>query len=123
MKIELLQTLAPEIRTAIEQEWQRLSVKTEQLTVKAEQLAGENKILHEMLRLLRIEKYGPKSEQLNDQQLALLELEPGVTAQEVESEVPYAAEELPEPKSPAVPRKPHPGRTPLPAHLRRSKCC
>jgi transposase len=119
LKIELLQTLAPEVRTDIELEWQRLSVKTEQLTAKAEQLAGENKILHELLRLLRIEKYGPKSEQLNDQQLALLELEPGVTAQEVENEVPHAAEPLPEPKSPAKPRKPHPGRAPLPAHLRR----
>jgi transposase len=112
LKIELLQPLAPEVRTAIEQEWRRLAEEKQQL-------ASENKALHELIRLLRIQKYGPRSEQLNDQQLALLELEPGVTAQEVQGEVPYAAGELPEPKKAAAPRKPHPGRTPLPAHLRR----
>jgi hypothetical protein len=32
----------------------------------------------EMLRLERLKKYGPKSERLSNEQLELLELEPGV---------------------------------------------
>jgi hypothetical protein len=35
--------------------------------------------LKEQLRLQRIKKYGPGSEKLSDAQLALLELEPGVS--------------------------------------------
>jgi len=34
----------------------------------------ENRYLRELLRLARIEKYGPGSEKLSDEQLALLEL-------------------------------------------------
>ncbi|MGA7213960.1 MAG: hypothetical protein WCE49_18330 [Terrimicrobiaceae bacterium] len=37
-----------------------------------------------MLRLERLKKYGPKSEKLSEEQVELLELEPGVHAQEVE---------------------------------------
>ena len=40
----------------------------------------------EMLRLERLKKYGPKSEKLSAGQIELLELEPGVHAQEVEKE-------------------------------------
>lgn len=43
-------------------------------------------LLEERLRLHRIEKYGPASERLNNQQLELLELEPGVSHEEVEAE-------------------------------------
>ena len=42
--------------------------------------------LEEQLRLEMIRKYGPKSEKLSDAQLQLLELEPGVSAEEVEGE-------------------------------------
>ncbi len=42
--------------------------------------------LEERLRLELIRKYGPKSETLNDEQLLLLELEPGVSSAEVEAE-------------------------------------
>ena len=42
--------------------------------------------LEERLRLELIRKYGPKSETLNDAQLLLLELEPGVSSAEVEAE-------------------------------------
>jgi predicted nucleic acid-binding Zn-ribbon protein len=42
--------------------------------------------LEERLRLELIEKYGPKSEKLSDAQLELLQLEPGVSAAEVEAE-------------------------------------
>ncbi len=65
------------------------------------------------------EKYGPASERLSDEQLLLLEEEPGVSAAEVQAESergPLAAAVKPEPV-----RKPHPGRRPLPAHLERKE--
>jgi transposase len=77
--------------------------------------------LEERLRLHLIQKYGPKGEKLSDGQLLLLELEPGVSAAEVE------AESLREPLPPASsatamnPKKSrkHPGRQELPADLPR----
>ena len=42
-------------------------------------------MLEERLRLVRIEKYGPGSEKLSDNQLELLELEPGVSSGEVQA--------------------------------------
>jgi len=42
----------------------------------------ENRYLRKLLRLARIEKYGPGSEKLSDEQLAFLELEPGVSQAE-----------------------------------------
>jgi transposase len=77
--------------------------------------------LEERLRLEMIRKYGPKSEKLNDAQLLLLELEPGVSAAEVEAE--SNREPLP-PASPITARNErkggkHPGRQELPADLPR----
>jgi hypothetical protein len=76
--------------------------------------------LEERLRLELIRKYGPKSEHLNDAQLQLLDLEPGVSAQEVK------AEEERGPLPPAIPETgkkrrngKHPGRQGLPANLPR----
>ena len=46
--------------------------------LKIEDLKGQ-------LRLLLIKKYGPGSEKLNDAQLSLLELEPGVSQSEVQA--------------------------------------
>jgi transposase len=76
-------------------------------------------VLEERLRLQRIQKYGPGSEKLSDAQLELLELEPGVSQQEVQAE--SQREPLPEPAKPtARPRpRPHPGRQELPADLPR----
>jgi transposase len=76
-------------------------------------------VLEERLRLQRIQKYGPGSEKLSDAQLELLELEPGVSQQEVQAE--SQREPLPEPVQPtARPRpRPHPGRQELPAELQR----
>jgi transposase len=76
--------------------------------------------LEERMRLELLAKYGPKSEKLSDAQLELLELEPGVSAAEVEAE--SERDPLP-PSSPAtavnkVSRK-HPGRQQLPADLPR----
>jgi len=76
--------------------------------------------LEERLRLELLKKYGPKSEKLNDAQLQLLQLEPGVSAAEVEAE--SEREPLPPASSsPAVGRKngTHPGRQELPAALPR----
>ena len=71
--------------------------------------------LKEQLRLERIKKYGPGSEKLSDAQLALLELEPGVSNVEVQ------AESVREPLPASTNRKPrpHPGRQELPAELPR----
>ena len=77
-------------------------------------LTLENKLLKEAIRLLRLKQDGAKSEQLSDAQLALLELEPGVTGAEVAAEAALPAREK---KLPRI-ATPH-GRSPLPAHLPR----
>ena len=43
-------------------------------------------VLEERLRLKRIQMYGPGSEKLTNEQLELLELEPGVSTAEVQAE-------------------------------------
>ena len=77
-------------------------------------------VLQERLRLYLIGKYGPKSEKLNDEQLTLLELEPGVSAAEVEAE--SLREPLP-PASPATSKnrtsRKHPGRQQFPGGMPR----
>jgi transposase len=70
--------------------------------------------LRELRRLDLLEKYGPAGEQLSDEQLELLEREPGVSSAEVEAESERAQLKL----SFKPPRK-HPGRQELPAHLPR----
>jgi hypothetical protein len=73
-------------------------------------------VLEERLRLKRIEKYGPGSEKLTNEQLELLELEPGVSIAEVQAESARA----PVPAQPAEKRvRKHPGRQTLPAELPR----
>src|SRR5215469_338698 len=72
------------------------------------------RVLEERLRLVRIEKYGPGSEKLSDDQLELLEWEPGVSSAEVEAESQRQQLELPLKQA----RK-HPGRQQLPAELPR----
>jgi len=72
------------------------------------------RVLEERLRLVRIEKYGPGSEKLSDEQLQLLELEPGVSSAEVQAE--SQREQL---KLPLKAARKHPGRQELPADLPR----
>ena len=72
------------------------------------------RVLEERLRLVRIEKYGPGSEKLSDEQLELLELEPGVSSAEVQAE--SQREQL---KLPLKAARKHPGRQELPADLPR----
>src|SRR5207302_6665053 len=74
----------------------------------------ENRLLGELLRLMRVEKYGPASERLSDEQLELLEQEPWVSEAEVEAESQRAQLQLPL-KGP----KPRPVRQSLPAELPR----
>ena len=74
-------------------------------------------VLEERLRLERIKKYGPGSEKLNDAQLQLLDLEPGVSDAEVQAE----SQREPLPATPEKPpkRRKHPGRQELSARLER----
>ena len=72
--------------------------------------------LEEMLRLLRLKKYGPQSESLADVYLPLFDDEPGVSLDEVAAEA--GRPPLPEPP-PRKERKKHPGRQSLPAELPR----
>ena len=77
--------------------------------------------LEERLRLELIRKYGPKSEKLSDNQLHLLDLEPGVSSEEVEAESyrdPLPASSPATTKAKSKKGK-HPGRQELPAHLER----
>jgi len=61
----------------------------EQIVLLTKELAWSRlkiQALEERLRLELIRKYGPKSEKLSDNQLHLLDLEPGVSTEEVEAE-------------------------------------
>jgi transposase len=85
-------------------------------------------LLEERLRQMRIAKYGKASEKLSDLQLELLEVEPGVSREEVvaESERDSVAEtSLTSDKESASQqqrdKKKHPGRQTLPAHLTRDE--
>jgi transposase len=90
------------------------------LTRELERAELKIRALEERLRLELIRKYGAKSERLNDAQLLLLDLEPGVSNEEVEAE--GEREPLP-PTSPATTKNlksgKHPGRQELPAGLPR----
>jgi hypothetical protein len=61
----------------------------------------------------RLKKYGPKSEKLSNEQIELLELEPGVHAQEVEKEAEVCSGRK------RLPKREHAGRNALPGHLPR----
>ena len=68
--------------------------------------------MRELRRLDLLEKYGPAGEKLSDEQLELLEREPGVSSAEVEAESERAQLKLPLKRA-----KKHPGRQELPATL------
>ena len=83
--------------------------------------------LEEKLRQERIARFGPRSENLTNLQLLLLDEEPSVTLDEVSAEA--GREALAEPTTEVAAhqrrqrghRKPHPGRQELPAHLPRKE--
>jgi len=76
--------------------------------------------LEEALRMERIKKYGTQSEKLSDLQLELLDREPAVSSDEIETEAasgPLPVQEKDDEAAPRCQRKPHPGRNQLPSHL------
>lgn len=114
----------------------QLDERTRQVVEQQKQLASQRseldyaqlmiRVLEERLRKQRIERYGKRSETLSDLQLELLDLEPGVSSEEVEAESqcePLAATaNTAEPagqKPSGKPRRKHPGRNGLPSHLER----
>ena len=112
-----LSTLPEPLRVLVQSVMiERESLRAERELSRAEQrrLGRENELLKERIRLLLLSKYGSKSEKLSDAQLNLLELEPGVTREEVTSE---AAQPAREKKLKA--RSHAHGRGVLPAHLPR----
>lgn len=76
-------------------------------------------MLEARLRKLLLAKYGPSSEKLSDDQLRLLELEPGVSNEEVERESARSQDELEHRPKRERKAKPHPGRQTLPENLPR----
>lgn len=103
-----LENIPADLRSAIERELQKLK-----------ELQVENSLLREELRLLRLEKYGKGSEVLSDAQLELLEAEPGVKPAEVQGEAALSEEEKQSVEGQRKPKRNHPGREELPAHLPR----
>jgi transposase len=79
------------------------------------------KVLEERLRLDRIARYGKRSETLSDLQLQLLDLEPGVSSEEIEAESDREPLKPPpaQDNTSSKPRRKHPGRQELPSHLAR----
>jgi transposase len=104
---ELLQKLPVEVTEQLTNNWRKQS----DALARSQK---ENRLLRELLRLMRVEKYGPASERLSDEQLELLELEPGVSEAEVKAESERAQLQLSlkEPKQ-------RPVRQGLPAELPR----
>jgi len=79
----------PALSEIIAQLQVQLADKNQQLARKDQALALAEikiKVLEARLRLDRIARYGKRSETLSDLQLQLLDLEPGVSSEEVEAE-------------------------------------
>ena len=85
---ELIEKLPTGVIEQLTHNWQK---QTEALA----RSEKENRLLRELLRLMRVEKYGPASERLSDNQLELLEQEPGVSEAEVQLESERAQLRLP----------------------------
>lgn len=110
----------------MEQLQQRVEAKDRVIAEKDQALAAAETIiqqLKEALRLERIRKYGKQSEKLSDLQLDLLDREPAVSSEEIETEA--SSGPLPDvgekagAETPRRKNKDHPGRNELPAHLER----
>ena len=108
-----LQQLPPNLRDAV-----AAALASER--AEKERFAAENRALRELVRLLHLKKFGPKSEKLSDRQLVLLDGEPCVASEEVEKEAERVTRD-PAAGQPRVAKedRQHPGRVELPAHLER----
>jgi len=130
-KSSLPQVLDPVVAAVLEQLQQKVEAKDRVIAAKDQALSAAAAIieqLKEALRLERIRKYGKQSEKLSDLQLALLDLEPAVSSDEIETEtaggpLPDSSENGQESDKPTEKqrraRRNHPGRNELPAHLER----
>jgi len=116
--------VSPSLSTSHRSEADRIVCLTKELACSTRELAWSRlkiQALEERLRLELIRKYGPKSEKLSNDQLQLLNLEPGVSAAEVEAESTREPLPLASPIKAGSERKGgvHPGRQELPAALPR----
>jgi transposase len=126
-KSPLSVVLDPVAAAIIAQLQQQLEAKDQQIMRGQQALATTEMLvlkLKEELRLERIRKYGKHSEKLSDLQLQMLDLEPAVSSEEIESEItrgplPDSGQNSAEYNKPQHKRKQHPGRNELPAHLER----
>ena len=134
----MLDPVAAAIVTLLQQKLEAkervLSEKDQTISSRDAELARKDQALHaaeaiidqlkEALRLERIGKYGKPSEKLTDLQLELLDLEPAVASDEIESEaasgpLPESGGEKTAEQTPRRKNQQHPGRNELPAHLKR----
>jgi transposase len=129
-KSSLSAVLDPLVVAVMEQLEEQVEAKDRVIAEKNQALAAAEAIiqqLKEALRLERIRKYGKQSEKLSDLQLELLDREPAVSRNEIETEIASGPlrEEQPEQQNASSAaqqqkkRKPHRGRNELPAHLER----
>jgi transposase len=119
-----LAEIVAQLQARLAEKDQQIADRDQQLSRKDQALALAEvkiKVLEERLRLDRIARYGKRSETLSDLQLQLLDLEPGVSSEEVEAESQREPlqPQTPQDKSASKPRRKHPGRQELPAHLER----
>jgi transposase len=130
-KSSLPALLDPVVAAVLEQLQQRVETKDRIIAEKDQALSAAEAIipqLKEALRAERVARYGKRSEKLSDLQLQLLDLEPGVSSDEIAREI--ASGPLPEcpgstqenhtpTEKQQRARRNHPGRNELPAHLER----
>ena len=122
--------LDPVVAAVLEQLKEKVEAKDRIIAEKDQALSAAEAIiqqLKEALRAERVARYGQRSEKLSDLQFQLLDLEPGVSSDEIEREVasgplpecPGNTQETRTPTEKQRARRNHPGRNELPAHLER----
>jgi transposase len=126
-KSSLPVVLDPVAAAIIAQLKQTIAEQTQQVARFQQALAASEmraQKFEEELRLERIKKYGKQSEKLSDLQLKLLDLEPGVSSDELQGEIesgplPESTESNTTGDKQRRSRQNHPGRNELPASLER----
>jgi transposase/uncharacterized coiled-coil protein SlyX len=144
-KLLLPAVLDPAITAVLEQLEEQVATKDQVITEKDQVITEKDRViakkeqelfaaeaiieqLREALRAERVARYGKRSETLSDLQLQLLDLEPAVSSDEIETEIasgplPDASEGAQASDKPGEKqrraRRSHPGRNELPAHLER----
>ena len=130
-KPSLSAPLDPVVAAVLEQLKEKVEAKDRIIAAKDQALSAAEAIIQQLrdaLRAERVARYGKRSEKLSDLQFQLLDLEPGVSSDEIEREAasgplpecPESTEENPTPtQKQQRARRNHPGRNELPAHLER----